>query len=193
MGKANKAHYNPFKTERNKSLDKKFKKELLAESIDITCHWCKCFLDQFTATLEHITPLSEGGTYDRSNLTLACVACNEGRGKSISKIKNRQGELPTSFRTGNKLVDFISSTEELSRKVTKLYLDRKLKEGNLECQICKCFLDQHTACFTIKAKDSSLTRFNVKVFCYQCKNKNIGLLKIAYLPSKDNTGKDIVW
>lgn len=51
MRSSNKIHFNQFKTKRDKSLSNKLKKEILAESIDIVCYWCKCFLDQSTAIL----------------------------------------------------------------------------------------------------------------------------------------------
>lgn len=34
------------------------------------------------ATLDHVLPHAEGGTYDPSNLRLACYACNIERGRS---------------------------------------------------------------------------------------------------------------
>lgn len=60
------------------------------------CHWCKVEFDepidytegrgyprwiagQNYPTIEHIVPLSEGGTNSNPNTTLACLACNSGR------------------------------------------------------------------------------------------------------------------
>ena len=34
-------------------------------------------------TLEHIIPLSRGGTHDLSNLALACFACNNARASDL--------------------------------------------------------------------------------------------------------------
>lgn len=44
------------------------------------CHWCKKQLRPDTATLEHLLPLSRGGSNDETNLALACGECNQERG-----------------------------------------------------------------------------------------------------------------
>ena len=59
---------------------------------DKTCHWCKrqTLYDANSrtghgrqrprsATIEHVIPLSEGGTWDKKNLVLACRKCNKTR------------------------------------------------------------------------------------------------------------------
>lgn len=54
------------------------------------CHWCRREFkpplsryfnlpQRFKPTLEHIVPLSAGGTNDFSNLALACHPCNTQR------------------------------------------------------------------------------------------------------------------
>lgn len=63
------------------------------------CHWCKRLMlfgrrrafgirepDNW-ATIEHVTPVSQGGTSDMSNLALACKLCNSSRAtsKALSK------------------------------------------------------------------------------------------------------------
>lgn len=35
-----------------------------------------------TATIDHLVPLSEGGTHDIDNLMLACISCNRLRGNA---------------------------------------------------------------------------------------------------------------
>lgn len=45
------------------------------------CCWCRKVLKKEDATLEHLTPLSNGGTNDRFNLDIACFKCNNGRNK----------------------------------------------------------------------------------------------------------------
>lgn len=44
------------------------------------CHWCGCQLLMTTATIEHLVPLSLGGSNQISNLSLACEPCNSARG-----------------------------------------------------------------------------------------------------------------
>lgn len=47
------------------------------------CHWCKIPLDAAAGTIDHIVPLSRGGTNGPDNLVLACEPCNQGRGNSV--------------------------------------------------------------------------------------------------------------
>jgi hypothetical protein len=45
-------------------------------SIDPRCYYCRREMHLGMSTLEHITPLSLGGTNDPENLAIACVKCN---------------------------------------------------------------------------------------------------------------------
>lgn len=47
------------------------------------CNWCPRSLNEKTATLDHIIPLSKGGTNGLDNLTLACYDCNQNRRDSL--------------------------------------------------------------------------------------------------------------
>lgn len=44
------------------------------------CHYCDKQLTRFTATLDHIQPVSEDGDNSYENLTTACLHCNSRRG-----------------------------------------------------------------------------------------------------------------
>ncbi len=46
------------------------------------CWWCRVRLDADTVTIEHLVPLSRGGTWAIGNLRLACVSCNSLRADS---------------------------------------------------------------------------------------------------------------
>ncbi|MHA2279604.1 MAG: HNH endonuclease [Promethearchaeota archaeon] len=59
------------------------KRRLLAKNH--FCNWCGQKLDRKTATLDHVIPLSKGGTNGLDNQTLACYDCNQ----------NRQDHLPS--------------------------------------------------------------------------------------------------
>jgi 5-methylcytosine-specific restriction endonuclease McrA len=70
-----------------KQRKRKIVRRALARLYGWRCHWCKCKLDatghprenpQF-ATIDHVVPLSKGGTSDMRNLKLACFACNSDR------------------------------------------------------------------------------------------------------------------
>lgn len=44
------------------------------------CLYCGCWLDEGTATIDHLHPLSKGGTSHIKNLVLACKKCNQAKG-----------------------------------------------------------------------------------------------------------------
>lgn len=47
------------------------------EQCDYTCQYCfKKNLEGNDLTLEHITPISQGGTNKLNNVTVACLSCN---------------------------------------------------------------------------------------------------------------------
>lgn len=46
------------------------------ERDDYLCKYCDKQLTRFTATLDHITPVSEGGDNTKDNLVTACLSCN---------------------------------------------------------------------------------------------------------------------
>lgn len=58
----------------------KLKKRLANGATTFYCACCSRFMFVDEATLEHIVPLSWGGTYDWHNLTLTCKKCNCKRG-----------------------------------------------------------------------------------------------------------------
>lgn len=51
---------------------------------DPHCRWCGTELEEETATIEHLIPISRGGTNGGDNLRLACQPCN----------KERRNEMP---------------------------------------------------------------------------------------------------
>lgn len=72
---------------------KRVLKEALIERDGIHCTWCcKPMVDEpiephedcdHHMTIEHIVPLSHGGSYDLCNLALACFGCNNQRGNTL--------------------------------------------------------------------------------------------------------------
>ena len=44
-------------------------------------------LDENSMTIDHVNPLSKGGTYDVSNLGLACYKCNEEKRDKVYRHK----------------------------------------------------------------------------------------------------------
>jgi hypothetical protein len=52
------------------------------ERDEYKCHYCQKQLTRFSATLDHIQPVSEGGDNSYDNLVTACLLCNSQRGSS---------------------------------------------------------------------------------------------------------------
>ena len=68
-------------------VNTKVKKLILKDKlIDICCYCNKAFLVE-NLTVEHIVPLSWGGTNDISNIDLACAPCNQQRGRESWLMK----------------------------------------------------------------------------------------------------------
>ena len=48
------------------------------------CFWCSTPLDFESFTVDHVTALAKCGSNDLSNLVVACLACNQERGRKLS-------------------------------------------------------------------------------------------------------------
>jgi hypothetical protein len=58
---------------------------LIFERDGYQCQYCKKQLTRFTATLDHITPVSKGGGNEYDNVITACLGCNSRKtGKPLS-------------------------------------------------------------------------------------------------------------
>lgn len=63
------------------------------------CFYCKKTLSLKEATIEHIIPLSIGGTSELNNLTIACGHCNRKRGKIQDILNKKRIKLLSLFKT----------------------------------------------------------------------------------------------
>lgn len=58
------------------------------------CHYCEKQLTRFSATLDHIQPVSKGGSNSFDNLVTSCLHCNSERGNSpVSDFISKKGEI----------------------------------------------------------------------------------------------------
>lgn len=62
---------------------KKQKKQILIEKYGCLCYWCSKELPENELTLDHLNPISKGGSHSLENLRLACKYCNNKRGNSF--------------------------------------------------------------------------------------------------------------
>lgn len=69
---------NDIKKRKNLSQKKK-----ILYATNKVCHWCKLEMPYKEATVEHLVPLSKGGTNSINNLRLAHQGCNQGRGNKM--------------------------------------------------------------------------------------------------------------
>lgn len=60
-------------------------KSYLANTLDYRCQICRERFPWEELSIDHIIPLSKGGTHDRFNLQLACKRCNAKKGSKIYK------------------------------------------------------------------------------------------------------------
>jgi 5-methylcytosine-specific restriction endonuclease McrA len=67
-------------TKRMSSRTRKHRYEALLRRDGDTCFWCEVGLTSATRTLDHLVPLSKGGSNRLDNLVLSCEPCNAERG-----------------------------------------------------------------------------------------------------------------
>jgi 5-methylcytosine-specific restriction endonuclease McrA len=68
------------------------KKKLYGEIAFMPCYYCYQVFLKEQLTIEHLIPLSEGGSNEPDNIALACRPCNLQRGKETfmaKKLLNR--------------------------------------------------------------------------------------------------------
>lgn len=68
-------------TSKQNSLRRRRHREVLLANDD-HCHYCGTQLDERTATLDHVRPLSKGGPNARTNPVLSCRECNVRKGNA---------------------------------------------------------------------------------------------------------------
>lgn len=65
--------------QRKRFRNKKGLRQIVLKDAGYTCHYCGKFDGDLT--IDHLIPLSRGGTNERSNLVAACSACNSEKGQ----------------------------------------------------------------------------------------------------------------
>ncbi len=71
------------------------------ERDEYKCHYCAKQLTRFTATLDHITPVVEGGDNGYENLITACLGCNSRKNKKPVGDFLAEQELPDARLRGH--------------------------------------------------------------------------------------------
>lgn len=70
-------------------INKQLKRRLYGKIYISPCVYCKNIFIIDELTIEHIIPLSLGGSNDDDNITLACAPCNQRRGRETWMLKKQ--------------------------------------------------------------------------------------------------------
>jgi len=71
-------------------INTQLKKRLYKGVFMAPCCYCRDVFFFTELTIEHIIPLSHGGTNDEKNIALACAPCNQERGREAWFVKKQQ-------------------------------------------------------------------------------------------------------
>jgi len=74
----------------NSAYYKRVRTEVLQRDY-FTCHYCS----QPATTIDHLIPISKGGTDEASNCVAACVQCNSGKRDRIAPSFFERNRTPT--------------------------------------------------------------------------------------------------
>lgn len=61
----------------------------IMERDNFTCQYCGVTAREAKLEIDHMVPISKGGTNEFTNLVTACVACNRGKGNNSYNVLNR--------------------------------------------------------------------------------------------------------
>ena len=70
-------------------INRKIKIKLYRDIFIHPCIYCKYVFTYSQLTIEHLIPLSDGGSNEPSNIALACAACNHSKGKESWMLKKQ--------------------------------------------------------------------------------------------------------
>jgi len=73
-----------------------------------TCQYCSTQLPRKNLTMDHVRPLSRGGTTEWTNIVAACSSCNTRKGNSMTMTPLRPPHEPTYYElvTRRKSLEF---------------------------------------------------------------------------------------
>lgn len=120
-----------------------------AECCVLYCWYCNCLLTEETSSLDHVIPLSRGGSDRPQNVVPSCKRCNSAKGNKtipewrlrnvLEKVSELRFELlPASECSGVQCqYEACSSCRSQAEYLLSEYaaFDRKLKHGHLPCYV----------------------------------------------------------
>jgi 5-methylcytosine-specific restriction endonuclease McrA len=75
--------YTPRLRKSTRKDDRRKARRMELMAADPSCYYCGVALTGETATIDHVMPLSKGGTWADHNTVLACKACNNAKGDQV--------------------------------------------------------------------------------------------------------------
>lgn len=85
-------HLSRIRRKRQLKLNNQIKKRLFGHLVLAPCHYCKKVFLINELTIEHLLPLTLGGTSADSNIALACAPCNQEKGREAWFLKKKLGK-----------------------------------------------------------------------------------------------------
>ncbi len=126
----------------------KAKRDRILKSWGSSCIYCGCKLDQENFTVDHVIPLSSGGSNNISNLVPACIECN--RKKANKTIRQFMGKDKEKLKQIEDLIrdkmdsEFLRITEAIHRDTDQINIllqqikTMSPKKVSIEADIDKC-------------------------------------------------------
>ena len=105
-------------------ISKKIRFEVFKRD-DFTCQYCGKTPPNITLEIDHIQPVSKGGTNDINNLLTSCFDCN--RGKSNHTLKRLPNTLNDNLEILKEKEEQLKEYHKLIRKLEKR-LDTQVKD-----------------------------------------------------------------
>lgn len=97
------------------------------------CFYCFVDLDNVLINVEHIIPMSAGGSNDYSNLVLACQPCNKEKGSKVfskKKVKQLKNKMKDTLEKKELLMQLLPLMTDFELKVELQVRDFNKKTSN---------------------------------------------------------------
>jgi 5-methylcytosine-specific restriction endonuclease McrA len=153
----------------------------------LRCNYCECYLDQYTLVVRK---------NKKNKLFPSCFDCNDYI-KKFDRPPNQKKELPTHNCRGKIII-----WDKARNKAPDRFRDKMLKDPELKCIYCKCFLCpltltiEHIIPKSLKVFNPN-DESNLAPACYECNNAKANNLWYSpehkTLPRFTKKGKRINW
>jgi len=100
------------------------------------CYYCLKDLDYGVINVEHVKPMSAGGTNDYNNLVLSCQPCNKAKGSNVlskSKRKQLKASMEEALRV-KKFIDdniYLMTDFEIGVWASMREMDKKFRDNGV--------------------------------------------------------------